>query len=225
MLNRTGMAGEKVMVNDRKTRPRRRIPRTILGLVITGIALLALVAVLLAPSGETAAIPGRTGGNCNGSGSCHPLTTTSFLSVDGFPAQYMPGAEYTITVTLADTNGWTSENSFDMILSAGGGSMVGINPYVKNITGSLQVATNQAFNTTVAQWTVKWTAPASGDVTINTWAVLGTGGVAADSPYEHTTTTVTQSAIPEFSFALLPIAGVAVALLLVARVSKRRGRT
>ncbi len=220
MLDRTGITAENVRSNGRDPPARRRIPRMVLASVLASVAILAIIAVVLAPASETGAFPGRTGGNCGTP--CHPVETTPFLTVTGFPTEYVPSQDYTVTITIEDPNGlFVGENSFDLILSTGGGTVVGINQYVKNVS-TVQVATNQAFNTTVSQWTVKWTAPASGTVTVDTWAVFGAGGVASDSPYQHTTTTVNESAIPEFSSLLLPAVGIGAAIVLVSRVSRRR---
>ena len=225
MLDRTGMTAEKVRShNGRVLRSHGATRRVALASVLAAGAVLAIITVVLAPATETEAFPGRTGGTCGGSsGNCHPAASVSFLTVTGFPAQYLPGMEYMITVTLADTNGlFVGENSFDLILSAGGGTVVGVDQFVKNVS-AVQVATNEAYNATVSQWTVKWTAPASGTVTVDTWAVLGTGGAAYDSPYDHTTTNVNVGAIPEFSSVLLPLAGIGAAIVLVSRMSRRKG--
>ena len=218
MLDRTGMTAENVRNHGRRERPhyggRRRV--VVASIFTAGVAL-AVLAVVLAPSADTTAFPGRTGGTCQGSsGNCHPVTGTSFLTVTGFPTDYVPLQEYTITVTIADANGLSGENSFDLILSAGGGTVAGVDQYVKNVSAQ-QVATNEAFNTSVSSWTVKWTAPATGSVTVDTWAVYSTGGAASDSPYEHVTTTVNAGAIPEFSGVLLPVVGIVATLVLVSR--------
>ncbi len=216
MLDRTGMAGDNIKVPGRSARTPKSLSRAAWGLIAAVAIVVAATAIVLAPSGETGAVPGRTGGNC---GNCHPLTTTSFLTVTGFPTEYVPGQVYTITVTVADTNGATGENSFDLILAAGGGTVVGVDQYVKNVS-ALQVATQPTTGgAALAQWTVKWTAPTTGDVTVDTWAVFGTGA-GSGSPYEHITTTVTASAIPEFSLLLVPILGIAAALVLIVRVRK-----
>ena len=221
MLDRTGMTGEKVRTQERETsRVGGGGRRIVLASVLAAGVILGVIAVVLAPATQTEAFPGRTGGNCGSP--CHPVTATSFLTVDGFPTDYVPSQQYTITVTVTDTNGLSvGENSFDLILSAGGGTVVGVNQFVKNVSAT-QVATNQAFNTTTNTWTVKWTAPASGAVTVDTWAVWGSGGVASDSPYQHLTTTVNPTVIPEFSSLLLPIAGIGAAVVIVAKLSRRR---
>jgi len=217
----SGLAADGIHVRERKLRARsRRSPRWfIAGAAVTGIVL-ALIALLAIPWAGTYAFPGRTGGGCNVVG-CHTNPGT-FLTVTGFPTTYVPSQEYTITVSVVDPNGWANDNSFDMILATGGGTVVGVSQYVKNVS-ALEVATNQAFNASVAQWTVKWTAPASGTVTVDTWAVTGTGGSgAAAQPYDHITTTMNSTAIPEFSGLLVPIIGMMGLLVLVFGRKKRR---
>jgi len=222
MLGREGIVGHNVDVPERRSiRPPRKISRRVAAALILTAAVVAISAVALVPSSETSAFPGRTGGTCQGStGNCHPANAASFLTVSGFPSFYIPDQEYTITITIADGNGlFVGENSFDLILAAGSGSVAGIDLYVKNFT-TTEVATNQAFNTTVAQWTVKWTAPSSGSVTVDTWAVYGLGGTPSDSPYEHVTTAITQ--IPEFTGLLVPVVGIVAALLFVGVASRKR---
>ena len=213
---KVGIAGDSIRVRSKVVHRPRPIPRRlVLSLVlIAGIS--TLLAILIGPSAPSTAHAGNTGGSCD---SCHASAAT-FMTVTGFPATYTPGQSYSITVTITDGNGWpTGENSFDMIVS--GGTVKGVNQWVKNVT-TTEVATNDAFNSTARTWTVNWTAPASGTITVDTWGVYGSGAGWRD-PYQHLTTTVNASEMPEFTTLIVPIAGILATLFVVrARRARRK---
>ncbi len=223
-MDRTGIAGDGIAIkpSERKHLPRgpilgRRGRLTVL-FVIVGIA--AVLAISYLPTDISNATPGRTGGNC---GNCHPYRATSFLTVTFSPTitggQYIPNTVYTITITLADTNGATGRNSFDLILSAGGGTLSTTDPNAE--INSATEATALVY--TVASWTVEWTAPASGAVTINTWAVLSGTATGSSAPYDRITTSLGASAIPEFPVLIIPIFAAGAAVVLGVRASRKRG--
>ncbi|MGQ9588468.1 MAG: hypothetical protein ACUVT7_08835 [Thermoplasmata archaeon] len=76
-------------------------------------------------------------------------------------------------------------------------------------------------NTTARQWTLTWTAPASGDVSVNIWAVYGDGS-GKNSPYGRQTLNLSAGAIPEFTVILVPIAGMVGAVVLASKAAKKR---
>ena len=197
----------------------RRGKSAAVAVTLGAIALLAFA--LIPASDSTIATPTREGGNCS---NCHPLRTTAFLSTSGMPVgSYTPGLEYTLTITLADTNGATGENSFDLILSAGGGTLTTTDPNAE-INSATEASANDGVSPmSVSQWTVQWTAPSSGTVTINVWSVMDeTGATGINAPYDHTTTTLSAgAAIPEFPTVLIPVVGIGLAVV-VAMVSTRK---
>ena len=217
-------------MTDSKKSTRERSPRTVMrqsqrgkiaALVVILGAVVLLTVALVPASDTTLATPTREGGNCS---NCHPFRTTTFLSTSGLPVgSYTPGHVYTGTVTLADANGATGENSFDFILSAGGGTLA-----TTDLNAEINSATEASANDGVSpmstsQWTVQWTAPASGTVTINLWSVMDeTGATGINAPYDHTTTTLTAgAAIPEFPTILIPVVGIGFAVVIAIMITRR----
>ena len=170
--------------------------------------IVALVAFTIVPVQDTSATTPKTGGNCGGN--CHPVATSSFTTVTGFPGTtYVPGQIYRITVTIAESNGLTGDNHFNFIVSAG--TLATIDSNVKLVgTTQTQVAANVV---SLYTWSFDWTAPLSGAVTADVWAV--DGGNGRDSEYDHAT--LGSAEIPEFPYILVPVAGGVVLLLVIRR--------
>lgn len=224
IIARTGIAGEGRVVAQRNVRRRNEThfgPRGRLTILLVVIGVIAVVAVGVAPVQKTSATPMREGGNC---GNCHPYRTTSFLTVTYSPTitggLYVPGATYTVTITLADTNGATGVNSFDFIISAGGGTLTTTDPNAE-INSATEASANDGVSPmSTSTWTIKWTAPSSGTVTVNTWSVMSGTATGNSAPYDRVTTTFGASSIPEFPIFLLPVIGIAGAVIVVSRMKK-----
>jgi len=188
-------------------------------------AAIAVAAMALMPVDHTVAFPTREGGNCGGSsGTCHPFRTASFITVTGLPdGTYTPSTAYVVTISLTDSNGATGENNFNFILTGAGGTLTTTDPNAE-INSATQASANDLVTPmTVSTWTITWTAPASGSVTIDTWAVVSmTGATLINAPYDHTTVTLTDNtAIPEFPAILIPVLGIGVAVVVAAKMKKK----
>jgi len=223
MTSRTGMTDSVRRPPPRRAKEPARpsVRRNLFALVVV-VGAIALLAVALFPaSNTTVGHPTNEGGNC---GNCHPYRTTSFLTVSGLPiGSYTPGLAYTVTVTLADTNGATGENSFDVILSAGGGTLTTADPNAE-INSVTEASANDGISPmSVSQWTVRWTAPTSGTVTINVWSVMDkTGATGINAQYDRNTITLTAgAAIPEFPTLLIPVFGIGLAVVVAAMVTRK----
>lgn len=200
------------------TRPLMRSKVTALVVIVGALAL--FVVALFPASNTTVGHPTNEGGNC---GNCHPYRTTSFLTVSGLPTgSYTPGLAYTVTVTLADPNGATGENSFDFILSAACGTLTTTDPNAEINSVTEASAKDSVAPMSVSQWTVRWTAPTSGTVTLNVWSVMDqTGATGINAKYDRNTFTLTAgAAIPEFPALLVPVIGIAV--VVATRITKRQ---
>lgn len=223
LTDRTGVTASVRTPRIRKTyateKPSSR--RRITALLVT-VGALALLAVALFPASTTTlGHPTNVGGNC---GNCHPLRTTAFLTVNGLPTgSYTPGHVYTVTVVLADTNGVTGQNNFNFIIPTGGGTLATSDPNAM-VYSATQVTPNHSISPmTFSTWTLQWTAPSSGTVAINVWAVMDeTGATGINAPYDHNTITLTAGApIPEFPTLLIPVIGIGLAVVVAATVARR----
>jgi len=204
-----------------KASARPLVQRKVAGLVVV-LGAIALLAVALVPaSNTTVAHPTNEGGDCGG---CHPYRTTSFLTVSGLPVgSYTPGLAYTVIVTLADPNSATGENSFDLILSAAGGTLTTTDPNAEINTATEASAKDSVSPMSASQWTVLWTAPTSGTVTIDVWSVMDqTGATGIKAVYDLKTSTLTAgAAIPEFPALLIPVVGIGLAVVVAAKAMRK----
>jgi hypothetical protein len=221
MTSRTGMT-------DSRWRPLRRMAKEaarpkarskVIPLIVI-VGAIALFAVVLVPaSNTTVAYTDREGG-CG----CHAYTATSFLTVSGLPVgSYTPGLEYTITVTVADSEPAIGDNSFSLRLvsTTDKGTLATTDPNVEiNIDGNAS-ANDLVIPMSVNEWTVLWTAPASGTVSINVTAVMNQTAIVGTPPKDQVTTTLTDTAIPEFPAMLIPVAGIGLAVVIAARVTRK----
>jgi len=228
MTSRTGMTEGMIGPLKRRAKAtatatataRPSVRRKVAGLVVV-IGAIALLAVALIPaSNSTVAFPDREGG-CG----CHPYRTTPFLTVTGLPVgSYTPGLAYPFTVTVADPNGATGNNSFSVRLSTGarGGTLTTTDPNAEiNVDGNAS-ANDLVTPMSVSQWTLTWTAPASGTVAINVTAVMNQTTIIGTPPYDRITTTLTDAAaIPEFPALLIPVVGIGLAVVVAAKVTRK----
>jgi len=195
-----------------------RISRRKLASVFLAGSIIAIVAVAILPLGTTTARPIFEGGGCDG---CHiGAQTPAMLTVGGLPVgTYTPSLPYTIVITIDDTTVGTGENNFDIIASAGSFSTTDPNAEVNTpATGAEASAKDAVSPMTATSWTVVWTAPSSGSVQIDVWAVMGDGAVGSLDIWDHKSSTY--SVIPEFSLVLIPVIGVVSILILVSRIRK-----
>jgi hypothetical protein len=200
---------------------RPSVRRKVAGLVVV-IGAIALLAVALVPaSNSTDAYPTREGG-CG----CHSYRTTPFLTVNGLPSgTYTPGLQYSVDVIVADPNGLTGENAFSFRITSpavGGGTLATTDPNVE-INTAIEASANDAVTPmTATQWTVLWTAPASGSVTINITSVMNQTSIIGTPPYDRYTVTLTEgAAIPEFPALLIPVVGIGLAVVVAAKVTRK----
>jgi hypothetical protein len=216
MTSGIGFTGESIRVIRRKPKP-LQMPGGRKGIkaVMAAIGAIAVLTVVLVPALKGSAHSSNTlaDGPCS---DCHPAPTSTFLSFSNMPTStYTPGLTYTITINIADANGATGGNAFDITVSAG--TLASSDPNVEVLGNSTEAHT---LVDTVASWTVKWTAPSSGSVKIETWAVYGEGQ-KSNSHWNQDVRTLSTTAIPEFPTLLLPVIGIAGVLLVVSRNSKK----
>jgi hypothetical protein len=142
------------------------------------------------------------------------------LAVTGLPVgTYTPGLQYTIVITVVDTNGATGQNNFDIIASAGSFSTTDPNAEVNApTTGAEASASDLVIPMTATSWIVVRTAPSSGSVQIDIWAVMGDGAVGMFDIWDHEP--YTYSIIPEFSLVLIQVISVLAIIILVSRTRK-----
>lgn len=198
----------------------RRISRRKLASAFLAGSIIAIVAVAIIPLGTTTARPWFEieDGVCSG---CHSgAQTPAMLAATGYPVgTYTPGLQYTIVITVVDTNGATGQNSFDIIASAGSFSTTDPNAEVNApATGAEASASDLVSPMAATSWTVVWTAPSSGSVQIDIWAVMGDGAGGMLDIWDHES--YTYSAIPEFSLVLIPVISVLAIIVLVLRTRK-----
>lgn len=217
MVSGTGFTGESIRV-IRRTRESDRVPggrKSTLAVMAT-IGVIAVLTIVLVPAlkGNAHSYNTLSDGACS---NCHPDPTSTFLSISNLPTStYTPGLAYTITISIADTNG-VGRNAFDFTVSAGTLSSTDSNVAV---LGNSTEAHTSATGDTVSSWTLTWTAPSSGSVKLETWAVYGFGSKST-SPWNHDVRTLGTTGIPEFPTILLPVIGLVGLLVAVSRVSKR----
>jgi hypothetical protein len=215
MTSGTGFTGESIRVVRRTPKP-LQMPGGRNGTlaVMATIGVIALLAIVLIPAQRGSAHSTNTlvDGPCS---DCHPTPTSTFLTISNLPAStYIPGGVYTITISIADTNG-VGTNAFDLTVSAG--TLSSTDPNVEVLGNSTEAHT---LVDTVSSWTVVWTAPSSGDVKVETWAVYG-GGSKITSPWNTDLRTLSDTAIPEFPTLLVPVIGIAGVLFVVSRIPKK----
>jgi len=216
MTSRTGFTGKSIRV-VRRTPKALQMPggrKSTLAVMAT-LGVIAVLAVVLVPSLKGSAHSYNTlaDGPCS---DCHPAPTSTFLSFSNLPTStYTPSQAYTITISIADTNGATGANAFDFTVSAG--TLTSTDPNVSVLGNNTEAHT---LVDTVSSWTVVWTAPSSGSVKVETWAVFGEGSKST-SHWNQDVRTLSTTAIPEFPTILLPVIGIAGVLLVVSRISKK----
>jgi hypothetical protein len=204
-------------VRRKQVRKVRESRRVVIPLVIIALASSGVLAFVLAPVDTGSASPSREDA-CTG---CHDTIVETLLTVSGVPAEYTPGAVYTITIQVDDLNGANGENGFYMMSDAGVFSNPGANAEVNSDTTASTVDTRPRAE---SSWTVDWTAPLTGTVTIHVYAVSATdASTGISAPGDDDIVTASAGApIPEFSMLLLPIVGSALVALGVARLSRKR---
>ncbi|MBU1914550.1 MAG: hypothetical protein KJ563_05085 [Candidatus Thermoplasmatota archaeon] len=217
-MDRTGLTGEFVKVTERP--PRAAAPTTSRKRVASLLALvgtIVLLAVALAPASISTAQPSREV-DCT---PCHDVQSVGMLSVSGLPATYTPGATYTIFINVTDVNGASEENGFLLTLS-GGGTLLNPGPNVEVNNPAAIASTADTRPMTVDTWTVDWTAPSSGAVTIHVWAVSTTDTeTGAGAPYDDQIINIDSTLIPEFTTLMLPVLGLVGVVVVLAKISKK----
>lgn len=217
-MDRTSLTGEFVKVTEQRPRATTRtISRKRVASLLALVGTIVLLAVALAPASISSAQPTREV-DCTG---CHDVQSAGLLSVTGLPATYTPDATYTITINVADVNGASGENGFYLTLT-GGGTLLnpGANAEVNDPAAAASTADTRPM--TVDTWTVDWTAPSSGAVTIHVWAVSATDTETGTSaPYDDMIINIDTTAIPEFTALLLPVLGLVGVVVVLAKISKK----
>ena len=186
-------------------------------------AFAAIIAFALLPAEQSAAKPTFTGGACSDTYSgCHDgVQTVSMMTITGMPTgSYIPGQPYSIKITIADTNGVdTGQNAFDLIINAGALSSTDAN--VEIVNPSIEAKANTAIDLKRATtFNVTWTAPLSGSVNIEVWAVMGDGAGSTHDIWDREA--FSYSTVPEFPAILIPIIGISCAVILASRLSKKK---
>jgi hypothetical protein len=216
LTSKTGFTGRCVAVQHKVPKPDRGPSgRKAAIAFLAAIGIIGLLAVVVIPTQESSAHSDNTLslGACS---DCHPNPTSTFLSISNLPTStYTPNQAYTLTISIADANGATGRNAFDLTVSAG--TLSSTDPNVAVLGNNTEAHT---LVDTVSSWTVVWTAPSSGNVKVETWSVYG-GGSKATSPWNQDVRTLGTTAIPEFTTLLIPVIGIAGVLLVVSRISKK----
>jgi len=146
------------------------------------------------------------------------------MTVTGLPSgTYVPGQQYTLTISIVDTTPGTGYNSFDLLVTAG--TLATTDPNAETNTPTAGYNAEASANDlvtpmTATTWTVVWTAPLSGSAGVEIWAVMGDGLTGTLDIWDHES--YSYSAIPEFPTLLIPVVGAVGALVLASRVSKRK---
>ena len=211
----TADAGETVRKSTvrcvRRTGRRARLLTVVIGLV----SLAAFAAYTLPATGHP-----QNEGSCG----CHPTGPDSLLSVAGIPTAYVPGATYTVAISVNDLNGANGQNAFSMDITGGGtmNASMQTDPNVEINTDDQRASTNDALPKQVASWNVVWKAPLSGDVTFTVSAVSSNDvDKGSNSPTDTDTVTISPAAIPEFQALLVPLIAV-VGTLITMKLAVRR---
>jgi len=218
-MDRTGLTGEFVKITERPPRAAaRKISRKRVVSLLALVGTIVLLAVALAPASISTAQPTREV-DCTG---CHDVQSVGMLSVTGLPATYTSGATYEITIHVNDVNGEASgENGFYLTLSAGGGTLFNPGPNAE-VNTATSASTADTRPMSVDTWTVNWTAPSSGSVTVHVWGVSANDvDTGQASPFDEQIITLDTTAIPEFTTLLIPILGLVGVVVVLAKVSKK----
>jgi len=225
LIGGRGMTGTLAREARPRQKPKRSSHKKHIGFFIA-LAAIAVIAVAFVPINNSLARPNIENQACSG---CHS-TAGDFITVTGLPAgQYTPGGVYRITVTVSDPDGaGVNENAFDFLLSSGGGTLTLGSPVDPNveINNALEASANDAVSPMSTQtWSFTWTAPVSGSVDVNVWAVVGGFGGSSNTgikaPYDHNTYTLSSTAIPEFPTFIVPVLGMAGAVIVISRLAKK----
>ena len=226
ITNGDSMVGDGVVQKRRVSTGKPGLFRNLVGSrrrivsAMTVIAIASIALITLLPADQTAARPTREGGACDG---CHGgAETPSMLTVTGMPSgTYVPGQQYTLTITITDTNGATGENAFDLLATAGSLTTTDSNAEINTPTTgyAAEASANDLVTPMKAtSWTVVWTAPLSGNAAIDVWAVMGDGTTGTSDIWDHEN--YSSKAIPEFTSILIPIAAIVGVLVLAYRIKK-----
>lgn len=221
MTGMTGLVADagEVKSQFKRSGARRRI-RALAAMIIL-VSTVGVAALALYPTQTAEGFPQSEANPCN----CHPYGPDSLLAVTGIPTAYLPGATYTITVSVNDLNGLTGNNSFVMDIT-GGGTMTAAmqtDPNIEINTVNARASVNDTkLPMHLASWDVVWQAPLSGDVTFNVTAVSASDtATGSDAPKDSDQVTISPSAIPEFPTLLVPLIGI-IGILVVMRIAVRR---
>ena len=206
----------------------RRSRRRRLHAISLAMVAIAAIAIALIPAQHTEATETKEGGGCGAPTGCHDnnglkAPSPSLMTVSGFPAgTYVPGFAYTITIQVVDSLAG-GKNSFDLLTTAGTltSSDSNVETNIPPSGYSAEASQNDSAATkTATTWTLVWTAPASGSVTIDVWAVVGDGTTGTKDPFDHETF-VYSGTIPEFPILVVPIIGMLAVVAIASRFLKR----
>jgi hypothetical protein len=148
-------------------------------------------------------IDGRAGSTTTGCKSCHganAVATTS-INLTGAPTNgYMPGASYTMTLTVGSSNAAMVSAGFGLKASAGtSASLTGQGTTTKS--GELVHSAPKTFVAGTATWTYTWTAPTAGTgsviVNIAGNAVNGDGNQTAADQWNIASYTIAENTAPQ----------------------------
>jgi hypothetical protein len=143
------------------------------------ITTLCLFVVYLSFSSSSTGITGQSTSGC----SCHgAASANTIVSITGFPANYVNGQAYPITLTI--TNSLQSEAGFDLSVTGGTLSNAPVGTALFGTT-ELRHTTPKALVGGTTSWSFTWTAPATGS-TSRTMSVAGNaanndGGTGGDA--------------------------------------------
>lgn len=149
-------------------------------LVVLGLMMALALASFVGVQAEQDGISNVSSGCVCHSGSADTSVT---VAVAGLPAEYIDGNQYTLTITVsggpdAHSNGENAQGGFNLVASDGSFEPVDDNVQVENGEATHTLAGNDQ-----REWTVEWTAPASGEVTFTAYAnsVDGNGDTGGDA--------------------------------------------
>ncbi|HWG91651.1 MAG TPA: choice-of-anchor V domain-containing protein [Candidatus Thermoplasmatota archaeon] len=162
--------------------------RRSLPLLVLAVAAPLLLLAMGPSAGNSAGVDGVGKGGCV----CHgAMSAQASVNVTGFPAAYVPGSNYTLTVTVTGPAALPvglNQGGFSLDLEAENGSAGLLDPIggttVQIVDGVR--ATHTGDGNGQREWTLGWTAPAAGAGTVTAYlSANAVNGDGLNGPGDH----------------------------------------